>query len=196
MSRITLIAGSPKRGSRLFGLTGYAEDRLAQAGHHTQVISAADLPAAELLSADFGSPAIIGALEAVEQADAIIIASPVFKAAYSGALKTILDLIPQKGLRDKIVFPLFIGGSIAHLLSVDYALKPVVAALGGTHILGGVFAVDHWVSRLDSGGFELSEPLTERLDGALSELSTELSKREILKESLVEQATVQAAEAV
>ncbi|KKO52518.1 NADPH-dependent FMN reductase [Paenibacillus sp. DMB20] len=176
MTRIAFIVGSPTRGSRLFGLTGYLEERLALSGYDIDFVSAADLPAKDLLRADFNSPAIKQAVAAVEGAEAVIIASPVYKASYSGALKTILDLLPQKGLRGKVVLPVFIGGTIAHLLAVDYALKPVVAALGGTHILGGVFAVDQWISRLEDGGYEITEELKSRLDDALQELGTELAQ--------------------
>ena len=41
-----------------------------------------------------------------------------------------LALAPSHGLRRKIVLPLATGGSIAHLLAVDHALKPVSSALG------------------------------------------------------------------
>ncbi|GIO67902.1 NADPH-dependent FMN reductase [Paenibacillus cookii] len=174
MTKIAVIAGSPSNGSRLFGLIQHATDRLARAGYDVDLISAADLPAEELLRANFNSPAIQEALSSVDEADAVIIASPVFKASYSGALKTVLDLVPQKGFQGKIVLPLFIGGTIAHLLAVDYALKPVVAALGGTNILGGVFAVDGWVSRTEHGGYELTEQLRERLDAAIGDLIDEL----------------------
>jgi FMN reductase len=51
----------------------------------------------------------------------------------------------------------------------------VVAALGGTHILSGVFAVDQWVSRLENGGFALEEQLRERLNEAVRELNRELA---------------------
>ncbi|MDU2240195.1 MAG: NADPH-dependent FMN reductase [Paenibacillus sp.] len=186
MARIAIIAGSPSLGSRLFGLTEHVEERLRRAGNDIAWISAAELPSEDLLRANFGSPAIKAALDAVESADAVVIASPVYKASYSGALKTILDLIPQKGLQGKPVLPLFIGGTIAHLLAVDYALKPVVASLGGTHILGGVFAVDQWVSRLENGGYALEEQLRERMDEAVAELNRELARyRQINQEQVV-----------
>lgn len=175
MSKIVIIAGSPTLGSRLFGLTDYVQEKLKEAGHSISWFSAAELPAEDLLLANFNSEVVKELNAAVEAADAVIIASPVYKASYSGALKTILDLIPQKGLQGKVVLPLFIGGTIAHLLAVDYALKPVVAALGGTHILSGVFAVDQWVSRLENGVFALEEQLRERLNEAVRELNRELA---------------------
>lgn len=107
MTKIAFIAGSPTQGSRLFGLTQYLEDRLVIAGYEIEFVSAADLPAEDLLRADFNSPAIKQAIAAVEGAAAVIIASPVYKASYSGALKTILDLLPQKGLQGKVVLPFY-----------------------------------------------------------------------------------------
>ncbi|MDZ4910710.1 FMN reductase (NADPH), partial [Clostridium perfringens] len=53
MTKIAFIAGSPTQGSRLFGLTHYVEDRLIIAGYEIDFISAADLPAEDLLRADF-----------------------------------------------------------------------------------------------------------------------------------------------
>ncbi|WP_152395032.1 NADPH-dependent FMN reductase [Paenibacillus guangzhouensis] len=176
MSSVVLIAGNPTQGSRLFGLTQYATDHLALSGYDVEVVSAAELPAEDLLRANFNSPAIQQALATIARADAVILASPVYKASYSGALKTILDLIPQKGFQGKVVLPLFIGGSIAHLLAIDYALKPVVAALGGTNILSGVYAVDQWVSRTEHGGFELTQELKDRIDASVSELIVELER--------------------
>ncbi|EOS54943.1 MULTISPECIES: NADPH-dependent FMN reductase [Paenibacillus] len=182
MSNIVILAGSPTLGSRLFGLTDYVQEKLTDAGHSIDWFSAAELPAEDLLRANFNSEVVKDLNASVEAADAVIIASPVYKASYSGALKTILDLIPQKGLQGKLVLPLFIGGTIAHLLAVDYALKPVVAALGGTHILGGVFAVDQWVSRLENGGFALEEQLRERLDEAVTQLNLELARYRLVTE--------------
>ncbi len=78
------------------------------------------------------------------------------------------------------MLPLFIGGTIAHLLAVDYALKPVISALGGTHILSGVFAVDQWITRLELGGYDLTEQLRERLDDALNELQSELARYSVV----------------
>ena len=62
------------------------------------MIQVTDLPAEDLVHAKFDSPAIQDALAIVDAADAVIVATPVYKAAYSGVLKLFLDLIPQEGL--------------------------------------------------------------------------------------------------
>ncbi|MNI46695.1 FMN reductase (NADPH) [compost metagenome] len=92
-------------------------------------------------------------------------------------LKTFLDLVPQKGLAGKVVLPLFIGGSLAHLLSIDYSLKPVLSALGARHILGGVYTVDSQVARTEQGGFEIVDELITRLEDNINELVEETHRR-------------------
>ncbi len=57
----------------------------------------------------------------------MVIGTPVYKAAYSGLLKSLLDLLPQYALAGKTVLPLATGGSTAHVLAIDYALRPVLA---------------------------------------------------------------------
>lgn len=50
-------------------------------------------------------------------------------------------------------------------------MKPVINALGGRHILGGVYAVDQWVERLPDGAYGLSEELVARLERSVKELN-------------------------
>ncbi|BBW97737.1 NADPH-dependent FMN reductase [Geobacillus icigianus] len=176
MSTIVIVNGNPSPTSRLNGLIDYAEHALHQAGFTTEQIRVADLPAEDLLRARFDGPAIVAANQKVEKAQGVIIASPVYKAAYTGVLKAYLDLLPQKGLQHKVVLPLFIGGSLAHLLAIDYALKPVLSALGARYILSGVYAVDQWVKRLHEGGYSLPEELTRRLDESISELESAIRR--------------------
>lgn len=177
MAKITLISGSPTANSRLNGLMDYCTKKLQEQGHEITVLLVAELPAEDLIRANFASPAIEQATALVEQADAVIIASPVYKASYTGVLKTFLDLIPQKGLQDKIIVPLFIGGTMAHLLSIDYALKPVLSVLGATTMLQGVYGTDASVARLDVGGFELAAELVLRLDEMLAQMERELEHK-------------------
>lgn len=177
MATITIVSGSPSKSSRLHGMTDYAAAKLKEAGHAVELLYVTDLPAEDLLKANFASEAIQQATGRIEKSDGVVIASPVYKAAYTGALKTFLDLLPQKGLQHKVVLPLFIGGTIAHLLSIDYALKPVLSSMACTTILTGVYATDPWVARAEDGTFTLSEELTPRLDSAVQAFHEELLLR-------------------
>lgn len=180
-SRAIIISGSPSKSSRLTGLTDCCQAALLDRGITAEVLYPIDLPAERLLQADFANTAIMEAVAKVEQADAVILASPVYKASYSGVLKLFLDMLPQKGLQHKIMLPLFIGGSLAHLLAMNYALKPVVSALGGTTMLQGVYAVDKWITRLETGDYELAEELRSRINEAVDAVRLELDCRSTAK---------------
>lgn len=71
--------------------------------YEVKTVHVRDLPAEDLLYANFSSPAIQEAQKKVADADAVIIVSPIYKASYTGILKTFLDLIPEKGLHNKTV---------------------------------------------------------------------------------------------
>ncbi|HEY2493490.1 MAG TPA: NADPH-dependent FMN reductase [Paenibacillus sp.] len=185
MPKIVVINGSPTLTSRLNAVLEYVEGLLKNSGFEVERIDVAKLPAEDLIHTKFESEHIVKANGLVAEADGVIIASPVYKASYTGVLKTFLDLVPQKGLAGKITLPLFIGGSLAHLLAIDYALKPVLSALGARHILGGVYTVDSQVVRTDDGGTEISEELQLRLQAALEELATETRFKEDRKESVL-----------
>jgi FMN reductase len=57
-------------------------------------------------------------------------------------LKAFLDLLPSGALTGKGVLPISTAGSLAHCLVLDYALKPVLSALGATTFLPGVCLLD------------------------------------------------------
>lgn len=177
MTKVTVINGTPTPGSRLTAIIALAEELLAKEGIEVNHVNVGELPPEDLIHTKFESEAIVKANALVAEADAVIIASPVYKASYTGVLKTFLDLVPQKGLAGKIILPLFIGGSLAHLLTIDYALKPVLSALGARHILGGVYTVDSQVARTEQGGFEIAEELQARLRDNIQELLQETKRR-------------------
>nr|HMN31342.1 NADPH-dependent FMN reductase [Caldilineaceae bacterium] len=126
MLDVLTIAGSPSSPSRSSAVLAYTRRFLEKHGLTTDSLSVRDLEAAELMNARFDGPSIRNGVALVQQARALIIATPVYKAAYSGVLKAFLDLLPQDGLANKTIFPIATGGSASHLLAIDYALKPVL----------------------------------------------------------------------
>ncbi|MCE4554726.1 NADPH-dependent FMN reductase [Roseateles cellulosilyticus] len=168
---ITSISGSPSERSRSAWLTQLAVTRLEALATRNAHIAVRDLPAAALINADAQHPAIAEAVRAVATARLVIVGTPIYKAAYSGLLKLFLDLLPPDALRDKAVLPLATGGSPAHLLALDYALKPVLSALGARHVLDAVFATDAQMQRHEAGGFVPEPELLARLDRALAPLT-------------------------
>jgi len=168
---ITSISGSPSERSRSAWLTQFALTRLEGVATRSEHIAVRELPAGPLLFADASEPAIAQAVDAVNGASLVIVGTPIYKAAYSGLLKLFLDLLPPDALRGKTVLPLATGGSAAHLLALDYALKPVLSALGARHVLDGVFATEAQLQRHEAGGYVPEADLLARLDRALEPLA-------------------------
>lgn len=147
--RIVILVGSPAAASRSQALARAVVGLLPR--HDVSWLRLRELPAQALIVADTSDALLQQAAAAVESARVVIVATPIYKAAYSGLLKTFLDLLPPESLRGKVVLPLATGGSSAHLLAVDYALKPVLAALGARDILDAVYATDAQLAREGEG---------------------------------------------
>ncbi|WP_149202026.1 NADPH-dependent FMN reductase [Actinotalea subterranea] len=151
MARILVLTGSPSPRSRTSALARHVGDELAAEGHVVGTLALRELPAAALLAADTAEPGIADAVRAVVAADALIVATPIYKASYSGLLKVFLDLLPQSALQGKAVLPLATGGTVAHLLAIDYSLRPVLVSLGARHITTGRFVLDTHIDHTTGG---------------------------------------------
>lgn len=173
---VVLLSGSPSLKSRSNALLDWSRQWLQARGVEVVSYQVRDFDAEDLLHARFGSSRIQKLHAHVATADGLIVATPVYKASFSGALKTLLDVLPERALHHKVVLPIATGGSSAHLLAVDYALKPVLSALKAQDVLHGVFAEDSQVAYTDSG-VDLLPILERRLDDALQQLIQSLNRR-------------------
>jgi len=160
---IVIITGSPLRPSRTIGLAQLVERRLLVETSHVRVLHVRDLPAEALLHADLAHPEIQQAIQCVAQADGVVTVSPVYKAAYTGALKVFIDLLPQFALHDKVVLPLLIGGTLAHVLAIDYAIRPMLQSLDPRLIVTGLFVLDTSIE-LSQGAVTLCPEVALRLE--------------------------------
>lgn len=160
---VLLIAASPSLHSRSGALLGAAAERLHHHGLPTRTLKLRDLPAQPLLHADFEDATLRDALRTVAEARTVVIATPIYKAAYSGLLKIFLDLLPQDGLAGKSVWPLATGGSLAHLLALDYGLLPVLSALGARAHIDGVYAADAHIVKQPTGEYQVADEIQRRL---------------------------------
>ena len=177
MADVVLINGAPNLSSRLNGLLSYAVALLENEGVDYEIIQIHQLPAEDLMTASFSSQAIQKANETVERAGGVIILTPVFKGSYSGILKSYLDLIPQKGFEDKIILPLVIGGTLNHLLAVDYALKPVLSVLGAKQFASSTYVLDQHIERVGNQQFILSSEIEGRVKNSVKEVIAYLSNK-------------------
>lgn len=163
MATVLSVSGSPSSTSRTARLLRHLDARLAAQGHDVTPLDVRTLPAEAMLDADLAHPAITEAAELFQHADGIIIGTPVYKAAYSGLLKSFLDLLPQYALTGKTVLPLATGGTTAHVLAIDYALRPVLSSLGASYITQGWFVLDKDISTAEDGSVTVAHGAREAL---------------------------------
>jgi FMN reductase len=141
-AQIVTIVGNPRAGSR----TRLAAEAIAEgiaslatsAGHvpETVTFDLADL-APELFR--YPSEIVEAALDTVRGATVLVVASPTYKATYTGLLKVFLDRLPGNALTGVVAVPMMLGGAPNHSLAVDVFLRPVLLELGATCSTRGLF---------------------------------------------------------
>ena len=81
-------------------------------------------------------------LVAVEQADVLVVATPVYRGAYTGLFKHFFDFIHQDALIDKPILLAATGGSERHALVIDHQLRPLFSFFQARTLPLGVYATD------------------------------------------------------
>ncbi|MFF5826992.1 NADPH-dependent FMN reductase [Streptomyces bacillaris] len=180
MATVLSVSGSPSATSRTARLLLHLDDRLRDQGHDVVSLDVRTLPADALLGADFAHPAIVEATALFERVDGVVIGTPIYKAAYSGLLKSLLDLLPQYALSGKTVLPLATGGSTAHVLAIDYALRPVLTSMGAAHVVPGWFTLDKDITVRPDGTVALAPAAAGAVGEAVDRFSAVLRERPVL----------------
>lgn len=120
------------------------------------------------MAVGFASGEARAALDAVESADALVVASPVFNASYSGLFKMFFDLVDVDAMAGKPVLVAATGGSPRHSMVLDHALRPLFSYLRTLVVPTGVYAAsEDWAGIEPAGGVGLNG----RIDREASELA-------------------------
>jgi FMN reductase len=142
------LSGSITDGSKTETAVEQALAGAAAHGVDTELVHLGDYDIVEAdgrsLDAYEGDTAAV--LDAIVDADAYVIGSPVYRASYSGVLKNLFDMIPR-GMWQADVAPLesaavglvATGATPHHYLMVDQELRPVMGFFGACTV-GGVYA--------------------------------------------------------
>ena len=136
--RVAVVVGNPKPQSRTLSAATWLATQLAGAEPDLVVDLAALGPA--LL--DWSDPEVTDLVKQVGAADLVVFASPTYKAAYTGLLKLFLDRFAGGTGLSGLAVPLMLGGSPAHALVPELALRPVLTEIGGTVPGRGLYVVD------------------------------------------------------
>ncbi|KYD00184.1 NADPH-dependent FMN reductase [Heyndrickxia sporothermodurans] len=168
MSKVVILCGSPSDKSRTDLVLKHVQFLLEKEGISVSYASVVDFSPLDLVNSRYDSPDINHLAQTIINADGVIIGSPVYKASYTGVLKTLIDLLPERILKGKPVFPVMVGGSGAHLLALDYALKPLITTLKGNP-LQGIYILDCTIDKSNKRNplthIESIQRLSEQVDG-------------------------------
>ncbi len=167
MSDVLIITGSPSSTSRTLRFASVIRERLGKLGVDSALLDLRTLPAEPLLHANAAAPEIAAAVAKLAAARGVVVLTPVYKAAYTGVLKAFLDLLPQFALRHKVIAPFAVGGTVAHVLSIDYALRPVLHSLDPLHVVAGLFVLDKQITVHSDEHVTLDADLEPKVDAAV-----------------------------
>jgi FMN reductase len=149
--RISIIVGNPKPRSRTLGVATAVADVL---------VGAIGLPASDRLVVDLAdyagslfdpNPDGLGDLSAkVAESDLLVVASPTFKATYTGILKAFFDRYGYRPLQSSVAVPVMTGASSVHALAIEVHLRPLLIELGAVVPTRGLYVTEAELPELDT----------------------------------------------
>ncbi|MBB5368376.1 MULTISPECIES: FMN reductase [unclassified Janthinobacterium] len=143
--RLVAVSGGLQRPSKAAALTEHLMDLIAGEFPCEQRLVELGQLAPQLAGAVWRShlpDTVERELAAVEQADILVVATPVYRGSYTGLFKHFFDFIDQDALIDKPVLLAATGGSERHALMIDHQLRPLFSFFQARTLPLGVYATD------------------------------------------------------
>jgi len=139
----TVVVGNPKPGSRTRTVgVAAATAVLDLAGAQMSTVDVIEL--SELTGGLFawGDPAVQTAKATVLASDLLVVASPVYKASYTGLLKAFLDQFGRDELGALATVPTMVGAADLHALAIESQLRPVLVEIGASCPTRGLYVLE------------------------------------------------------
>ena len=141
MSRIVVVSGNPRAGSRTSVLaTAVGEAVAARARAAAPVVIEVGALGAGLLTP--GDAATADAVALLKAADILIVATPTYKGSYTGVLKVLLDQVPANALAGKRAVPVVTAGVAPQAAAAEALLRQLLNELGAEVLEPGLPVVE------------------------------------------------------
>ena len=131
-NQVVAVVGNPKPQSRtLLAARSLAEALSGEisASGSTPVVDLALIAEGLLIPWQLSTDAM-EARVAAQSAALLVVATPTYKASFTGVLKLFLDTFAAGSLSGTVVVPLVVSGGAAHRHLADIQLRPVLSELG------------------------------------------------------------------
>ena len=163
------IAGSVRQPSRTTNLVAAVVDaiagRLGTTGDRRTGRQGGIIPRRAQRDAIHGRALEI--VEAIEDADVLVVGTPVYRASYTGLFKHVFDLIHHEALVGKAVVLTATGGSPLHGLVMEHQLRPLFGFFRAHTMPSAVYATE-----ADFDQYKLTSPIvSERVERAAEEVA-------------------------
>jgi FMN reductase len=129
MSSIVVVSGNPRAGSRTSTLAGAVGAALAgrRGEPAPAVLEVGELGTGLLTPGDAATAAAVNALR---EAEVLVIATPTYKGSYTGVLKVLLDQLPAQALAGKRAVPVVTAGVAPQAAAAEALLRQLLTELG------------------------------------------------------------------
>jgi FMN reductase len=147
---IAIVVGNPKPQSRTLTV---AQTVATAAAAASGLSAAADIVTIDLAEYgpelfDWSSTRVKEAAAALSGSSLAVIASPTYKATYTGLLKAFLDWFGQTGLAGVTAVPVMVGAGATHALAVEVHLRPLLVEIGATIPTRGLYVLEDQLDAL------------------------------------------------
>jgi len=123
-------------------------------------------------------------LVSIETADLLVVATPVYRASFTGLFKHLFDFVDQYALVDTPVLLAATGGSERHALIIEHQLRPLFSFFQSLALPVGVYAHDSDFTDYRVSNEQLSERIEKAISRALPLVRSSLAERELIERSL------------
>jgi FMN reductase len=156
VTRVAVVVGNPKPGSRTLHAAQECARQIAD------LIGASDVESVDLAELgpallEWNNSTVTRVRDTMRTSTVLVVASPTYKATYTGLLKLLFDQIGADELLGTIAVPLMVGGAPNHALAVDNHLRPLLIEVGCSCPTQGLYVLEtdlenmsavvmHWLS--------------------------------------------------
>jgi FMN reductase len=135
---VAVVVGNPKPASRTHDAAVHVAREIA--GRDPDLV--VDLAELGVRLLDWSDHEVSRLVADVGDADLVVVASPTYKATYTGVLKLFLDRFAAGTGLSGVAVPLMLGAGPAHALAPEVSLRPLLSELGAVVPVRGLYVLE------------------------------------------------------